>query len=64
MEQLLTALSENWESALVLFLVFVKGILNLIPSEQPIVVFSFIDWLIDYLVPNRLQKKAKNTPKK
>jgi hypothetical protein len=38
---------------LVLFLVFLKGVLNLIPSDRPTVLFSFLDWLIDYLVPNR-----------
>lgn len=38
---------------LVLFLVFLKGVLNLIPSDKPTVLFSFLDWLIDYLVPNR-----------
>lgn len=63
MENIIQALTENWAEALVLFLVFIKGILNLIPTQQPVVLFSFIDWLIDYIVPNRLEK-AQKRPKK
>lgn len=63
MENIIQALTENWAEALVLFLVFVKGILNIIPTQQPVVLFSFIDWLIDYIVPNRLEK-AQKRPKK
>ena len=47
-----------------LFLVFIKGILNLIPTQQPVVLFSFIDWLIDYIVPNRIDGKARKRAKK
>jgi hypothetical protein len=63
MENIIQALTENWAEALVLFLVFVKGILNLIPTQQPVVLFSFIDWLIDYIVPNRLEKAQKRAKK-
>lgn len=48
-----TILSENWGEILVLFLIFLKGVLNLIPTEKPSALFSFIDWAIDNVVPNR-----------
>lgn len=64
MDTIITALTENWAEALVLFLVFIKGILNLIPTQQPVVLFSFIDWLIDYIVPNRIDGKAQKRAKK
>lgn len=56
-------LAEHWAEILVAFLVFLKGVLNIIPTQQPVVLFSFLDWLIDYLVPNRISKAAKNKPK-
>lgn len=64
MDTFIQALTDNWAEALVLFLVFVKGILNLIPTQQPVVLFSFIDWLIDYIIPNRLDSKAQKQAKK
>lgn len=64
MDTFIQALTDNWAEALVLFLVFVKGILNLIPTQQPVVLFSFIDWLIDYIIPNRLDNKAQKQAKK
>jgi hypothetical protein len=60
---MLATLAENWAQILVLFLIFLKGVLNLIPSQQPTVLFSFIDWVIDYLVPNRLSKSKAKKPK-
>jgi hypothetical protein len=63
MENIVQALTENWAEALVLFLVFIKGILNIIPTQQPVVLFSFIDWLIDYIVPNRLERGRKQGKK-
>lgn len=56
---IMQTIADNWAEILVLFLVFVKGVLNLIPSQQPTVVFSFLDWAIDYLIPNRMQNKSK-----
>lgn len=48
-----TILSDNWGEILVLFLIFLKGVLNLIPTEKPSTLFSLIDWAIDNVVPNR-----------
>ena len=56
-------MADHWAEILVLFLIFVKGVLNLVPSQQPAVLFSFIDWVIDYLVPNRLTKSKAKKPK-
>lgn len=64
MDTFFAALTENWAEALVLFLIFIKGIFNLVPTQQPVVLFSFIDWLIDFIIPNRLDKKAQKRPKK
>lgn len=50
-------ITENWGELLVLLLVFIKGVLNLIPSEQPTIVFSLIDFLIDQIVPNRTKQQ-------
>ena len=60
---ILATLADNWAEILVLFLIFVKGVLNLIPTQQPAVLFSFIDWVIDYIVPNRLTKSKAKKPK-
>ena len=46
-------LADNWGEILVLFLIFLKGVLNLIPSDKPAILFSLIDWAIDNVVPNR-----------
>lgn len=46
-------LADNWGEILVLFLIFFKGVLNLIPSDKPAILFSLIDWAIDNVVPNR-----------
>lgn len=60
---ILATLADNWGEILVLFLIFIKGVLNLIPTQQPAVLFSFIDWVIDYIVPNRLTKSKAKKPK-
>lgn len=60
---ILATLADNWGEILVLFLIFVKGVINLIPTQQPAVLFSFIDWVIDYIVPNRLTKSKAKKPK-
>lgn len=46
-------LADNWGEILVLFLIFLKGVLNLIPSDKPAILFSLIDWAIDNIIPNR-----------
>lgn len=46
-------LADNWGEILVLFLIFLKGVLNLIPSDKPAILFSLIDWAIDNVIPNR-----------
>lgn len=61
METLSQFFADNGTEVLILVLVFVKGILNLIPTQQPAALFSFLDWAIDYLVPNKVANKG---PKK
>lgn len=61
METLSQFFANNGTEVLILVLLFVKGILNLIPTTKPAALFSFLDWAIDYLVPNKV---AKKNPKK
>lgn len=62
LETLQAAIAENWPAVLAAFLVFLKAVLNLVPTEKPVPLFSLIDWAIGQLVPDQVKDPKQPTP--
>lgn len=60
-ETITTAMAENWPAVLAAFLVFLKAVINLVPTDKPVPLFGLIDALIDWLAPDR-RKTNQNGP--
>ena len=52
-------LSENWGELVLIGLSAVKAMLNLLPSEKPSQVFSYLDSLINFLITDKLRKRKE-----
>ena len=52
-------LSENWGELVLIGLSAVKAMLNLLPSEKPAQVFSYLDSLINFLITDKLRKRKE-----
>lgn len=59
-ETVTTAIADNWPAVVAAFLVFLKAVFNLVPTEKPVPLFGLLDALIEWLAPDR--RKPNQTP--
>ena len=46
----------NWGELVLIGLAACKAILNLLPSEKPVVVFTYLDALVNFLIADHVKK--------
>ena len=56
MNDFTTFFIENWGELILIGLAALKAILNLLPSEKPVVVFTYLDALVNYLIADHVKK--------
>lgn len=50
-------LLNNWAELLLAFMTFAKVVVNLIPSEKPMQVWSYLDLVVNAVISDRRVKK-------
>lgn len=56
MNDFTTFFTENWGELILIGLAACKAILNLLPSEKPTAVFTYLDSLVNYLIADHIKK--------
>ena len=50
-------LADNWGELVLISMVAIKAALNLLPSDKPSQVFSYLDSLVNFWIADKINKK-------
>lgn len=56
-DTLTTFFADNWGELILIGLGTIKAILNLLPSEKPVLVFSYLDSLVNFLISDHTNQE-------
>ena len=51
--------AENWGELILIGMAALKAALNLLPSEKPVQVFTYLDSLVNFLISDHIKKDAE-----